>query len=142
MSDPPRAPFVHVENASRRRVAEGLPRRHAPRLAAAGAGTRPGPRLSPLGVGAPREAGIDITRQGPKELACEVAGGPATVNVGCVGRESCPALHVGDVVDWDIMDPKGCGMGQVRRVRRVRDRARDRVPGPIRQPGARQGRRR
>jgi protein-tyrosine-phosphatase len=49
-----------------------------------------------------------------------------TVNMGCMDKESCPALFVKNVLDWNIPDPKGKPIDEVRKIRdlieqRVRD---------------------
>ena len=40
-----------------------------------------------------------------------------TVNMGCMDKESCPALFVKDVIDWNIPDPKEKTIEQVREIR-------------------------
>ena len=40
-----------------------------------------------------------------------------TVNMGCMDKESCPSLFVKDVIDWNIPDPKGKTIEQVRKIR-------------------------
>jgi protein-tyrosine-phosphatase len=40
-----------------------------------------------------------------------------TVNMGCMDKESCPALFVKDVIDWNIPDPKEKTIEDVRKIR-------------------------
>jgi len=37
--------------------------------------------------------------------------------MGCMDKESCPALFVHDVLDWNISDPKEKSIEQVRIIR-------------------------
>ena len=37
--------------------------------------------------------------------------------MGCMDKESCPALFVKDVIDWNIPDPKEKTIEQVREIR-------------------------
>ena len=64
-----------------------------------------------------KEVGIDITQQKPKELTNQMIEQSITVNMGCMDRESCPALFVKDVIDWKILDPKDKDIDQVRKIR-------------------------
>ena len=40
-----------------------------------------------------------------------------TINMGCMDKESCPALFVKDVIEWNIQDPKEKTIEQVREIR-------------------------
>ena len=40
-----------------------------------------------------------------------------SVNMGCMDKESCPALFLKDVIDWQIQDPKGKSIEEVRKIR-------------------------
>ncbi|NNM02216.1 MAG: arsenate reductase ArsC, partial [Nitrosopumilus sp.] len=59
----------------------------------------------------------DITEQKPKELTNEMISQSITVNMGCMDKESCPALFVNDVIDWNVSDPKDKDMEQIREIR-------------------------
>ena len=37
--------------------------------------------------------------------------------MGCMDKESCPALFLDDVLDWNISDPKGKSIDEVRKIR-------------------------
>ncbi|GKS66833.1 hypothetical protein YTPLAS73_03800 [Nitrosarchaeum sp.] len=39
------------------------------------------------------------------------------VNMGCIDKESCSALFLKDVLDWQIPDPKGKPIEQIREIR-------------------------
>ena len=40
-----------------------------------------------------------------------------TVNMGCMDKETCPALFVNDIINWNISDPKEQSIEQVRIIR-------------------------
>lgn len=114
---PKRILFVCVENAGRSQMAEGFLRKYAPYIEVESAGTHPKSELDPIVVQAMKEIGIDITQQKPKELTDDMIAQSTTVNMGCMDKETCPALFVKDVVDWNIPDPKGKDIAQVREIR-------------------------
>jgi aquaporin Z len=82
------------------------------------AGTTPSSQLNPFVVKVMKEIGIDVTKQSPKLLSDSMIDDSfRTVNMGCVDKESCPALFVKDVLDWNIVDPKEKSIEQVRKIR-------------------------
>ena len=109
--------FVCVENAGRSQMAEGFLRKYAPHLDVSSAGTKPKFQLIPKVVDAMKEIGIDISDQKPKEISHEMLSQSITVNMGCMDKESCPALFVDDVIDWNISDPKEKSLEDVRKIR-------------------------
>ena len=65
-----------------------------------------------------KEIGIDMTNQSPKTLSQSmISSSFKTINMGCMDKESCPALFVKDVIDWNIPDPKEKTIEQVREIR-------------------------
>ena len=65
-----------------------------------------------------KEIGIDMTNQSPKTLSNSmISNSFKTINMGCMDKESCPALFVKDVIDWSIPDPKEKTIEQVREIR-------------------------
>ncbi len=110
--------FVCVENAGRSQMAEGFFREYAKKFEVISAGTEPKSQLNLVVVEAMKEIGIDITNQKPKLLSNQmIEDSLRTVNMGCMDRESCPSLFVKDVLDWDIEDPKGKTIEEVRKIR-------------------------
>ncbi|MDH3502166.1 MAG: arsenate reductase ArsC [Nitrosopumilus sp.] len=109
--------FVCVENAGRSQIAEGFLREFAPHIDVVSAGTEPKSQLNPIVVDVMKEIGIDITKQKPKELTKDMIAQSIIVNMGCMDRNSCPALFVKDVIDWNISDPKDKEIAQVREIR-------------------------
>ena len=109
--------FVCVENAGRSQMAEGFLQKFAPHFDVISAGTEPTSQLNPYVVQVMKEIGIDITNQKPKELTNEMISQSIVVNMGCMDRESCPALFVKDVINWNILDPKDKDVEQIREIR-------------------------
>ena len=111
--------FVCVENAGRSQMAEAFFRKYAPaKYNVISAGTTPSSQLNPVVVEVMKEVGIDMTQQSPKTLSNEmIENSSKTVNMGCMDKESCPALFVKDVLDWNISDPKEKSIDDVREIR-------------------------
>lgn len=111
--------FVCVENAGRSQMAEGFFRKYAPTgYEPQSAGTRPIKAINPLAVAAMKEIGIDISGQHPKTISDSMINqSSGVVNMGCMDKESCPALFVKNVLDWEIPDPKGKSLDDVRKIR-------------------------
>ena len=111
--------FVCVENAGRSQMAEAFFRKYAPaKYNVISAGTTPSSQLNPVVVEVMKEVGIDMTQQSPKTLSDEmIENSSKTVNMGCMDKESCPALFVKDVLDWNISDPKEKSIDDVREIR-------------------------
>lgn len=111
--------FVCVENAGRSQMAEAFFRKYAPgKYNVISAGTTPSSQLNPVVVEVMREVGIDMTQQSPKTLSNDMINNSSkTINMGCMDKESCPALFVKDVLDWNISDPKEKSIDNVREIR-------------------------
>jgi len=110
--------FVCVENAGRSQMAEGFFRKYAHKFEAISAGTKPTVSLIPEVVEAMHEIGIDITKQKPKLLSNEmIEESIKTVNMGCIDKKSCPSLFLKDVIDWNIIDPKGKSLEEIKKIR-------------------------
>ena len=111
--------FVCVENAGRSQMAESFFRKYAPsKYNVISAGTTPSSQLNPTVVDVMKEVGIDMTQQSPKILSNEmIENSSKTINMGCMDKESCPALFVKDVIDWNISDPKEKSIDDVREIR-------------------------
>lgn len=110
--------FVCVENAGRSKMAEAFFKRYAQnKFEVASAGTNPSQQINPVVVKAMSEIGIDIEHQTPQLLSNEMLSDSVVVNMGCMDKELCPALFVSDVVDWNIPDPKGKPIDEIRVIR-------------------------
>jgi protein-tyrosine-phosphatase len=109
-------------------MAEAFFRKYAPvEFRAISAGTNPSIQVNPIIVQVMKEKGIDMRNNRPKSLSGDmITNSTMTVNMGCMDKESCPALFVKNVLDWNIPDPKGKPIDEVRKIRdlieqRVRD---------------------
>lgn len=113
--------FVCVENAGRSQMAEGFFRKFAPvGFEPESAGTKPTKMINPIAIEAMAELGINITTQTPKTITNSmIKNSIKIINMGCMDKESCPALFVNDVTDWAIADPKGKSLEDVRKIRDV-----------------------
>ena len=110
--------FACVENAGRSQMAEAFFRKYMPKgFEAISAGTKPSIRVNPIVSQVMKEIGLDIENKTPKSLSNEMLDNSIAVNMGCIDKESCPALFVKDVLDWGIPDPKGKPIDEVRKIR-------------------------
>ena len=111
--------FVCVENAGRSQMAESFFRKYMPKgFEAISAGTNPSTQINPIVLQAMKEIGIDIENQTPKHISQQIIDeSEKTINMGCIDNESCPALFMKDVPDWQIPDPKGKSIEEVRKIR-------------------------
>ena len=115
-------------------MAEAFFRKYAPQgYLATSAGTRPAGEINPLVVDVMRELGIDMSRQKSKILTDDmIRNADVRVNMGCMDKESCPALFIHNLLEWGIEDPKGKSIEKIREIRddielRVRQLAADLV---------------
>ena len=111
--------FVCVENAGRSQMAEGFFRKLGPsNFEVMSAGTKPASEINPTAVQVMKEVDIDISQNRSKTITSEMISESDTViNMGCMDKESCPAIFVEDINDWNIEDPKGKSIEQVRKIR-------------------------
>jgi arsenate reductase len=123
--------FVCTQNAGRSQMAQALFERHGPPdVRAESAGAEPADRVHPVVVEAMREVGIDLEPRRPKKLTLEMQlHADWAITLACGAK--CP--YVPSVVeDWDVDDPAGHRLEQVRRIRdeiemRVLDLAENRI---------------
>ena len=111
--------FVCVENVGRSQMAEAFFRKYMPKgFEAISAGTKPSTQVNPIVSQAMNELGIDIENQTPKYISQQIIDeSEKAINMGCVGKESCPALFMKNILDWQIPDPKGKSIEEVRKIR-------------------------
>lgn len=111
--------FVCVENAGRSQMAEAFFKKFMPKgFEVISAGTKPSDKVNPIVLQAMNEIGIDMKNQSPKTISQQIISeSEKAVNMGCIDKESCPALFLKDVLDWQIPDPKGKPIEQVREIR-------------------------
>jgi len=113
----PEVLFVCVGNAGRSQMAAALTRQHAgTRVHIRTGGSNPHEAIYPEVVQVMTEAGLSLEEEFPKPLTNEVlAAADVVVTMGC--GESCPILPGRRYEDWDIDDPAGQPMEQVRVIR-------------------------
>ena len=109
--------FVCVENARRSQMAEGFANAFGQgRLEVYSAGSSPSSQIDPLVIEVMKEKGIDLSGKRPKGLndlpPVEM---DYLVTMGC--EETCPAVLAKKIIEWEIPDPKGKPIDEVRRIR-------------------------
>ena len=111
--------FVCVENAGRSQMAEAFFKKYAKnRFNVISAGISPSSIIDPVVVSVMDEIGIDLKNQQPQLLSSSmIENSNKTVNMGCMDQESCPSLFVKGVDDWNIEDPRGKSVEDVRKIR-------------------------
>ena len=114
--------FVCLHNAGRSQMSQALFERAAEgRHRALSAGTTPGERVHPEVVEVMRELGIDLTDRVPRALTTELAEeADVVVTMGC--GDECPYIPGKRYLDWDLEDPKGRAVDEVRATRDEIDR--------------------
>ena len=120
--------FVCLHNAGRSQMSQALFERAAGgRHTAASAGTQPGERVHPQVVDAMRELGIDLADRTPRGLTRELAEqADVVVTMGC--GDECPYIPGKRYIDWELQDPSGLALEQVRQ---IRDEIQRRVDGLV-----------
>jgi protein-tyrosine-phosphatase len=80
------------------------------------AGSQPGEEIHPVVVDAMREIGVDIHQEFPKPLSDEVVrAADVVVTMGC--GDACPLYPGKHYEDWEVADPEGQPIEQVRAIR-------------------------
>jgi arsenate reductase len=118
----PEVLFVCVQNAGRSQMAAALLQRYANgRVRVRSAGSEPADAVHPAVVEALGEIGIDISAETPKGLTDEaVREADAVVTMGC--GDACPVYPGKRYLDWELEDPAGKSLEDVRRIRDEIDR--------------------
>ena len=131
----PEVLFVCVHNAGRSQMAAALLERYAQgRVAVRSAGSEPADQVNPAVLEAMREVGIDLSKQTPKLLSAEgVQGADVVITMGC--GDACPIFPGKRYLDWQLDDPAGRTVEEVRAIRdeidrRVRALLEELVPNP------------
>jgi arsenate reductase (thioredoxin) len=109
--------FVCLHNAGRSQMSRALFEREAAgRHEARSAGTTPGERVHPEVVEVMSELGFDLGGERPRPLTRELAEwADVVVTMGC--GDECPYIPGKRYVDWDLPDPKGRPVAEVRATR-------------------------
>jgi protein-tyrosine-phosphatase len=109
--------FVCLHNAGRSQMSQALfEQAAAGRHSALSAGTTPAEHVHPEVVRVMRELGIDLSDRQPQPLTRELVDqADLIVTMGC--GDECPYVPGKRYVDWDLPDPKGRPLDEVRATR-------------------------
>ena len=113
----PEVLFVCVHNAGRSQMAAALLEHHAGgRVRVRSAGTTPADEVQPSVVAAMAEHGIDVGSERPKALSEDaVREADVVITMGC--GDACPVFPGIRYLDWDLADPAGRPLAEVRPIR-------------------------
>ena len=108
--------FVCNHNAGRSQMAQALFERDGPAdVRAESAGTEPASEIWPSVVEAMREIGLDLSARRPKRLTVAMQRRASwAVTMGC--GDACPFVPA-IVAEWDVPDPAGKSLEEVRAIR-------------------------
>jgi arsenate reductase len=109
--------FVCLHNAGRSQMSQALFERAAEgRHTALSAGTTPGEHVHPEVVEVMRELNIDLADREPQLLTTELAQqADVVVTMGC--GDACPYIPGKRYLDWELPDPQGRPVAEVRATR-------------------------
>ena len=109
--------FVCVQNAGRSQIAAALAAHLAPgKVHVRSAGSQPTGELNPLAVQVLAERGIELTEAYPKPLSDSVLhAADIIITMGC--GDTCPIFPGKRYEDWNVADPDGKTLDQVRDIR-------------------------
>jgi arsenate reductase len=117
MTTAPQVLFVCTHNAGRSQMAAALLNYLAAgQITVSSAGSQPASELNPAVVQAMAETGIDISREHPKLLdPGKVRAADVVITMGC--GDACPVYPGKRYLDWDLPDPAGKSLDEVRPIR-------------------------
>jgi arsenate reductase len=109
--------FVCIQNAGRSQIAQALFERAANRgHVARSAGSRPAEHVHPEVVEVMAELGIDLANRRPHGLdADDMRWADTVITMGC--GDECPYIPGKRYIDWELDDPAGRPLDDVRRIR-------------------------
>jgi protein-tyrosine-phosphatase len=113
----PEVLFVCVHNSGRSQMAAALLHlRAGGRVHVRSAGSDPSERVNPAVLAAMAELGVDMSEAFPKPLTDEVVrAADAVVTMGC--GDACPIYPGKRYEDWELLDPAGRPIEEVREIR-------------------------
>ena len=116
-NDVPEVLFVCVHNAGRSQMAAALLEHHAGgRVRVRSAGTTPSDEIHANVVEAMAERGLDVSTARPKGLReDDVREADVVITMGC--GDACPVVPGTRYLDWDLPDPAGKPLAQIRPIR-------------------------
>jgi arsenate reductase (thioredoxin) len=113
----PEVLFVCVHNAGRSQMAAALLDHHAGgSVQVMSAGSAPADEIDPAVLTVMQEVGLDLSDEFPKPLTTHaVQAADLVVTMGC--GDACPVFPGKRYVDWELTDPSGLPVDQVRSIR-------------------------
>jgi protein-tyrosine-phosphatase len=117
MADSPSVLFVCIHNAGRSQMAAGyLSALSGGAVTVRSGGSEPGDQINPIAIAAMAEEGIDISAGVPQLMTTEqVRDSDVVITMGC--GDVCPIFPGKRYEDWDLVDPAGKGIDDVRPIR-------------------------
>jgi arsenate reductase (thioredoxin) len=118
----PEVLFVCVHNAGRSQVAAALLDHQAEgRVHVRSAGSTPADEINPAVIAVMDEVGVDLSKEFPKPLTTEVVqAADVVITMGC--GDACPFFPGKRYLDWELADPAGKPLDEVRPIRDEIDR--------------------
>ena len=109
--------FVCIHNAGRSQMAAGyMTALSGGAVEVRSGGSEPGDQINPIAIQAMAEEGIDISRGVPQLMTTEqVRDSDVVITMGC--GDVCPIFPGKRYEDWDLVDPKGKTIDEVRPIR-------------------------
>jgi protein-tyrosine-phosphatase len=109
--------FVCLHNAGRSQMSQALfERAAAGKHTALSAGTTPAEHVHPEVIEVMRELDVNLSDRRPRLLTRELAEqADVVVTMGC--GDQCPYIPGRRYIDWDLADPKGRPLAEVRATR-------------------------
>ncbi|MEV0088590.1 arsenate reductase ArsC [Saccharopolyspora sp. NPDC050642] len=122
MTRTPEVLFVCVHNAGRSQMAAALLQHHARgEVAVRSAGSAPAETINPAVLTVMGELGIDLSNEIPTKLTTDaVEAADVVITMGC--GDACPVFPGKRYLDWELTDPAGRGVDEVRTIRDEIDR--------------------
>ena len=117
MTNKPTVLFVCVHNAGRSQMAAGyMTALSGGAVEVRSGGSEPGNAINPTAIAAMAEEGIDISQAVPQLMTTEqVRESDVVITMGC--GDVCPIFPGKRYEDWELTDPAGKGIEEVRPIR-------------------------
>jgi arsenate reductase (thioredoxin) len=117
VSDVPEVLFVCVHNAGRSQMAAALLDHYANgKVRVRSAGSAPAESINPAVVTVMEELGLDLAKEFPKPLTDDaVEAADVVITMGC--GDACPIYPGKRYLDWELDDPAGKTLEEVRPIR-------------------------
>jgi arsenate reductase len=117
VTDSPTVLFVCIHNAGRSQMAAGyMTALSGGAVQVRSGGSEPGHEINPIAIQAMAEDGIDISQGVPQLMTTEaVRDSDVVITMGC--GDVCPIFPGKRYEDWQLTDPKGKSLDDVRPIR-------------------------